>query len=396
MIPFDREQFTVQYVKLKSVSTALSGSMKIVNEEASQSSGYLVTDRIRIPFALARAFKKSNAVSNFMAARDAAVVWYGNQVVMLELRPSFSTTTTDGEDRWVSKCERNITNCVLPMMDDGRDWYTDGVYIYSLPEMQQALDSATNLTMDGKFKGINVSCIKFMHLMDINLIDTTHTRSIVAVISENNHVVLTPPIWKNIYDNRSSSMTSIEVDNELSAEKGRFDSIAELYDVNLEFALNAGRTVGAIFGNEHIQPIRLPELMISLGTVNLPKVPKSIRETFGVGLPFLHAFAWIAGLMAKCDSMENYMAMRGLMKHLMQKGMYKSAILKKVQDVHSLNVTIKMLTKDEAVENVLSRMSKEDMQNYWMSFQPGYAKSQKTSNSNIAIIEQRNTVGMLD
>ena len=396
MIPFIQDQLRVEYVKVKSVSSTLQGSMRILDEEATKDAGHEVIKRIVVPFAVARMFKQVNPVSRFLVARDAAVVWYGDQVVQIELRAQTEYKLNwDGTNRWTSKVEQNIRKHIMPRTAKGT-WYTDGVYIYKLPDdMDKALEQAEHLTKGGMFRGINVFALGFKHLMDHMLVQEVHTRSLVAIVSKDNSVILTPPIWKNIAQIRSSKISEEEqTEDDGTTARLRFDIVDDLFDVNLEFALNAGRVIGRIFGNKHIRPLRLPELMINLCTVNLPKVQKTVRETYGVGLPFLHAFGWLAGLISRCETMSDYISMRGLMKQLLTKGLFKSDLIKKVHEVKQHGIKPKFLNKNEALASVALSMTPEQIQDYWMRFET--TNDRKRTKKNGDTIIQENTIGTIE
>ncbi len=369
MIPFNPELIRFEYVRLKSVSTALGGSLRILDQELSDRADEQITVRYEVPFAVARQYQKRNKPSSYLIPVDACIVWYGDQIVNIEKRSvainhdrnGIDMTDLNGGNTWPADSEICFNKYVLLMVSKTDRWYTDGIYLYELPEnISNVIRDATRLTNDGIFRGVSVQALKLADLQHKELIRNPATRSIVACVQSNGQVILTPPIWKNVLDVRKGNLT---VDPK-APKCGRFDLIEENFSVNLEFALNAGKTIGSIFGYNHISPLNLDELMIHLRTVNLPKVPKFVRATFGISIPFLQAFAWVAGLTAKCETMSDFVKMRGLMKQLCTKGIFKTSLL---QCVHKTSNTAPPLAinKEEALEMVATTYKDRELELYW-------------------------------
>lgn len=365
MISFDSSLIRFEYVKLKSVSTALGGSARILDEKASEEQGKEVTVRYEVPFAVARQFQKTHKPASFLFARDACIVWFGDQVVMIESRPDVDRrvkdiTTPSGRE-WIATSELNFDRYIRKEAV-GDDWFTDGTFVYKLPDdIGYEISNAEYLTSDGMFRGLTVHSFKFADLEQSQLLSEPATRSIVACVRSTGEVVLTPPIWKNVLDIRKNDDTT----NKDDTPTPRFDLIDQNFHVNLEFALNAGRTVGDVFGYDHIGPLKLDELMIHLRTVNLPKVPKSTRQTFGISMPFVQAFAWVAGLTAKCETMSEFSKMRALMKQLCTKGIFRSQMLNNIYKDGVQNVAPPMIDPQAALERVQTTMSTDDLHTFW-------------------------------
>jgi len=332
MIQFNSELIRFEYVKLKSVSVAMGGSLRILDQELSTPDKQM-TARYQVPYAVARQYQQANTPSSYIVPVDACIAWYGDQIVNIEKRAAaiishdhmgIDMTDLEGQDRWMSEAEFNFNRDVAPIVSNSDQWYTDGTFIYELPsDMNIAIHGADRLSEDGMFRSVTVNSIKFSHMSSRRLASDVDQRTLVACVHSNGQVILTPPIWKDVTSMRGQNIST-------EGSQYRFDAIDAQFNVNLEFALNAGKTIGSVFGYNHIAPLKLDELMIHLCTVNLPKVNKSVRATFGIGIPFLQAFAWVAGLSSKCESMADYTAMRGLLKQLCTKGIFVDSLLKKV------------------------------------------------------------------
>ena len=87
MIPFQIEQMYVEHVYLKSVTTALGGSISIVDDERSTDAKE-VYKKVKAPMAVVRKFVADNKkVSRYLKPVLTAVTFYGDHVVALERHP---------------------------------------------------------------------------------------------------------------------------------------------------------------------------------------------------------------------------------------------------------------------------------------------------------------------
>lgn len=372
MIPFTKSLIRFEYIKLKSVSVALGGSLRVYNEEKSVAADKEITERYEVPFAVARQYQKLNKPASYLVPIDACIVWFGDQIVYVESRTRndvFDKTTLPSGREWISRSEMNYDRFLKNI--DGQ-WFTDGSYVYQLPtDFAHYIEHAEYLTSDGKFRGVSVQSYKFADLEFSQLMENASTRSCVACIDSNGGVILTPPIWKNILDIRKENGGDDNPEN----KRFRFDLINEKFAVNLEFGLNAGRTIGEVFGYDHIGPLQLDELMIRLCNVNLPNVPKSIRATFNIGMPFMQAFAWVVGLTGKCTTMSDFTKMRSLLKQLCTKGIFTS---RSITDVYRTEETAqmgapKMIDPKDALANITSKTDM-DLRAFWMQGKTDEAK----------------------
>lgn len=362
MIPYDNSLVRFEYVELKSVSQALGGSVRIIDQDASEQQDKEVTVRYEVPFSVARDFVKTHKPASFIVPKDACIVWFGDQIVAIETRPDTDHRHIDlpSGQSWMSLAQLNF-NRTLSKQAVGPNWFTDGTFVYELPSNLEAqIQSADYLTHDGLFRALSVEAYKYTNLSDTRLMDERLTRSCVACIHPNGDVILTPPIWKNVLDIRKQSG-----EKESDTVSYRFDMINTEFHVNLEFGLNAGRTIGSVFGYNQISPLMLDELMIHLRTVNLPKVPKSTRATFGIGLNFLEAFAWVAGKTAQCENMSDFSKMRGLMKQLCTKGIFRTQTLDRIYKKDVPQNAPQMIDPAQALRHVEDNVDDDTKYEFW-------------------------------
>lgn len=333
MVKFNPELLVVKYEMLSSISPALGGSMKLATYDDNDLE---IITRVVIPFAVARAWKEEYKTTQYMVPIPVAVVYYDGIVVTVEKGPNIPAYMLDDPEQYGSlfdkdklftaRVESNITHLKKTLNDT---WHTDGYMMYQLPvDIKSAFDSgeALPLTVNEQFKSYDVPTIKFSELNIAALVENPTNHTIVMIKNASGDVFTTPPIFKNIAEMRNSKLTT----DEGKDDAFRFDIIDKLFDVNMEFALNAGKKVGKIFGNKAVSPLRLPQLMIALTTVNLPNIRTSVRSTFPMGMTFLQAYAWVTGLMQNTTDLNHMIELRALMKLLCQKGIFKKNTMERV------------------------------------------------------------------
>lgn len=341
MIKFDFNTLHVDVVRLKTITTSLGGSMTIVDEALSTEDKEVVK-RVPVPMAIARDFiKRTHKVTKYLSPTIVAVVKYGNHIVAMERHPlsvlgELEEEGLFGKKQWTSVCETNMNNVVKPLIEDSSyEWFFDGRYAYSFQgsTVERAVGEADNLTSDGQFRKVAALTIDLQNLYTNNLVPGM--RSCMAFVTSSGDVAVSPPIWKNLSDIGSSKLDKGTTDDEdLDDEddsvevtvnnRYTFDTVNSAFAVNLNFALKAGAEIGRTFGYEYVEPLQLPRLMIELHTVNLPGIPRAVKQTYDIGMPFTHALAWLLGMSRKADTLETYLMMRSLMKYLTKKGIFKA------------------------------------------------------------------------
>lgn len=323
MIPFSLENLNVNRVKIKSVTTALGGSVVIIDEKKSVEAGKECYQRIALPFAIARSFIKRYTMKNYITPIRGAITMYGNHAVAIE---RISSSDMELRDNWKPKSEENIEK-IASLFDNLNDMYIDGSYIYKMTSRD--ISEATNKSTDGCFKKVKVNALKIADLVTQS--PNTHERQCIMFSSGDRYMV-SAPIWYTldvIGNARFNSEKKTERDVEDTGGsfdytgEDQFDFLEEMLHVNLGFVIKAGVDISRIFGYQSIEPLNLPNLMIQYNTVNLPKLASSIKQTRDSGVPFQHAVAWIMGLMSQVDNLKDYVALRGLLKHLTTKGVFR-------------------------------------------------------------------------
>jgi hypothetical protein len=346
MIPFDPSKITTEFVLLKSITQALGGSISVVDEEKTIGKKEILK-RLPVPLSVARAFiMKHKKLTRYLKPVVTAITRYDGRIISLERHPLGTMGELHYEGlsgelvTWESSSQVNFKKNILPMlMNNKRNWFFDGRYIFSFEDqnLDDVIAKSTSITTDNHFRKLIATSIDTQDLSNAEKLYPTE-RSCVAFVTSDGEYVISPPIWKEL----GSVGASRRNEDDAVAPTMSFDSIDETMSVNLNFALKAGNEIGALFGYEFIEPLHLPRLMTEMHTVNLPNIPKQIKATYDIGIKFTHSLAWMLGLLRKANTLETYVMLRSLIKYLTTKGIYRnnvfdaSLVFQPTQDVSNV------------------------------------------------------------
>lgn len=367
---FDKSLITIERVKIKSVSTALGGSLSILDEVASAEKGKEIFRRVPIPMATARMFQVKYKVSKFMRPHEGALMKYDGKVIGIE-KSLINSRTTDGlfgDREWLVTMEKNL-KIVLDdnITDNGKQWYFDGTYAYAFSgdqDVSEAISSGEFLIPTGEFRAITVSAIHMSYLAFSAPL--AEHRLCIAYTASNGEFAITSPIWKTL-GSKMGGTTRKGVDEDNTGLSSNFAEVDDKMAVSLNFALSAGVELSEAFGYESIQALQLPKLMVQLKTVNLPKLPKEIKATFNIGMTFTQTFAWLLGLAKQADTLAQEEAVRRLLKYLTSKGIYRKDSLKS-ERIYQVGATteVPLLTLDQAKAQAETSEMKQLINDRWM------------------------------
>ncbi len=335
MITFEHDKLSVKIVRLKSITQALGGSISVLDDERTVGIKE-VYKRIPVPLAVARAFIMKHAkMTKYLKPVYTALIEYDGHIIAMERHPmgmmgELTHTGFDGqEETWIPYSESNLYKFVYPLMtNSGREWFFDGRYAFSFEKqkLDDVVAEAIPMTEDGRFRKISTMAIDLQELANADKLQPQE-RSCVTFVTNTGEYSISPPIWKDIESMGASRSASVD-DGESTKLPMSFDRMDEIMSVNINFALKAGKEIGAMFGYEYVDPLQLPRLMIELHTVNLPNIPKQVKATYCIGMKFTHAFAWLLGISRRANTLETYIMMRSLMKYLSKRGIYRSGVFK--------------------------------------------------------------------
>ena len=371
MIPFDISKLSVEHVMLKGVTTGSGGRVSVVDKDNSTKDKE-VYKQIPSDWSIVRRFAKVNEASRFLNPVLSAIAYYDGKMIALEMNVLGSSAEDEMElggviTKWKSQIEKNVA--VLIEATKEGEWFVDGFSVYKLAEGQEEY-----LSSDGRFQSIPVESYKLI-TMDSRVFALPESRVALKYSTKGNIMTpsvsaISPPIWKSLTTIGSKEMKKSTDDTGVShktVSNHQFDRVDNLLAVNVDFALKAARELSEVFGFASIEPLNLDYLMVELGTVNLPTVDASIRKTMDIGIQFTHAMAWLIGLIHKSNSLESYIAVRGVMKYLTGHGIYRKKAFESssvYKSGYSIN-DIPQMSIDDAIDSYQDRLKDMDFSE-WM------------------------------
>lgn len=364
MIPFDINKLVVDHIWLKRVTTSSGGRVTVVDEDASDQDNE-VYKQIPSDWSIVRRFAKVNESSQFFNPVLCAVAYYDNKMIALE-KNFLGSVASDEMDmgdgsitKWKSQIEKNAE--LIENVTAHGEWFIDGFSIYKFNGSYEE-----PLSHDGRFASVPVDSYKLISMDNRTFAIIESKVCLKYTTVDGSQTAMSPPIWKLLSNVGHSELKKNGEDAGVQFVteelKYQFDKVDNFLALNVDFALKAARELSSVFGYEVIEPLNLDYLMTELGTVNLPTVDKSIRQTFDIGIQFTHCFAWLMGLIHRTDTLEGYMAVRGVLKYMTGIGIYRKkafepeSIYKNGQDASA----IPLMSIDEAADAYQDRLSKMD------------------------------------
>ncbi len=351
-VKFDPELLSVIPVEVKSLSIALGGSIRIVDDEDKTDVKGLLMD---IPYHLVRRFKGVAGATKFIVPNKAEVIMYGDQPVCFERFPYAAYKTeqlrqTMPEDlkNWKSWSQRILDRVILPYIQSTSNqfqWCIDGYFIYALPKNQSDwVKSSSALNAEGTFRALRVKGFKLVDFASGKLTKEEKPeyfmqgKDCLVYKAPDGSVFVTPPIWNHLGEIGSKKLAVDDKgndDDEVGSDVSRgervdntlFDTIDKDLMVNISFALESAAKLSKRFGFECVEPLQLPELMVAYTTVNLKSMPKGVKQTGPCGIQFTHTLAWLFGLYRDTADMTEMLEFRSILKYLTGKGIQHSQVV---------------------------------------------------------------------
>lgn len=378
LITFDPSKLRFEKVKIKTATTALGGSIRVLDEKAFEKTGKESFIRYDAPMAVVRDFLVRNHYPKFLHPAEASLTFYEDRILTIELAPRTQnnervTEGLFGEREWISQAEVNWQTARRPEMSDGL-WYFDGVYAYTFnnPNLRNVIEQSIPLSDNNMFRETQVFALNLTRLnagaytlakskkkkRAIEDQFELEERSAIAFVCGEDYVI-SPPIWRTLGSEKWTSTRNKAIDERedgIFDSSAAFDSIDQKFFVSLSFVLAAGADIAREFGYEAIAPLQLPKLMIQLKTVNLPNVAKEIKNTFDAGITFSQAMAWLLGLLYRASTNDQVFAVRRMMKYLSTRGIYLRSKLKATNITQNEHLTdngkIPLVSAKEALKRV--------------------------------------------
>ncbi len=356
MIEFDINKFRIENVHLKYVTKSRGGNMSILDTRNKTNKEKFV--RRSLPAHVADVFQRQHKMNRFIKPVLAAVCYYENTVVALQLHPlgnlgKEKVETLFGSKLWISNIEHNIKNKLADKTKVGK-WFIDGSVIYRYTN-----ENNVNLTKDGNFQALEVDTYRLTELSQAKI--GKSIRTCISYTTGNGKTSISPPIWRTLGTIGNKKVDHLAEDEAmtLSVSEHQFDKVDKLLAVNLNFALHAATVITDHFGYESIEPLRLDDLMVALKTVNLPRLNRSIKGTYDIGMKFTHAVAWVLGFIEKDMPLESYAATRSMLRYLTSRGIiHRTALSKKNVFLKGKNMeTVPLLKRNDLEERQTQRQN---------------------------------------
>ncbi len=332
MIQFDITKFEIKNVYVKYITKSRGGNMSILDTSNKGKKEKFKT--VPLPAHVAAGFQRQHKMNRFIKPILCAACYYGKTIVALQLHPlgnlgKESHETLFGKQKWVSNIEHNINTKISSITAEGK-WFIDGSVIYRFTN-----EETTDLTKDRKFQSLPVEAYRLTDFSKVKV--DKSVRACISYTTEDGDITISPPVWKSMGSIGNRKVDHLEDEDDglgIGMYEHQFDKVDSLLAVNLNFALNAATVITDHFGYESIEPLRLDNLMIALKTVNLPKIDRSIKNTYDIGLKFTHAIAWVIGLSDKDMPLESYAATRSILRYLTSRGIVHRSALNKDSVFH--------------------------------------------------------------
>ena len=312
---YDPAKLVIRRVRIKSVTTALGGAIRILDESPSAKPNTYT--RFSLHSSAARAFLKDHS-SEYAVAVSGAVLMYNDDVVAVELPPKELSRSGDADAlaNWQPNMESNVDALNKEIAQEGI-WYFDGTYVYrfrSSDDLNTVWENAPLLANNGEFRGAE--------MLSYAVSNMSASRPYIGIRfglmyspDEGKMIAVSPPVWAQIGSLQSRS------DDE-SGSLNNFDQARDKLGVNLNFTLSAGATVAELFGYKAVEPLKLPRLMIRYKTINLGSLPKEVKAVSECYMGYAETCAWLMGFLYRSKTFEQMWGIRRLLSYLTKRGTF--------------------------------------------------------------------------
>lgn len=310
MISFIKSKFQIAKLNMIAFSSALGGSCRYMVD------GQEV--RATLPFPVARKLTKRFG-SRFMYPREFLVVMYNGEIISMDthtLRSDDDPTIDRGDTTFIAEIRKAVDEI------NTANWAFDGRFIFKLEPV--AKEDQVLLTADGMMRACPATCIDLQGIPgerkssksesdsddDESDGEVIGTRDCILAYGPNGKVFTSPPVWLK--------MSQIRKSVEALDNPGTFyqlDEISDRYKLSLDFILNTAKVIGYNFGYNAVLPLRIPQLMVSVNTINLAKIDPKSRKRIDSGISVTHAMLYLLGYIEKTTDLQVYMQIKQLLKH---------------------------------------------------------------------------------
>lgn len=329
MIAFNKSKFEIKNIHLIAVSSALGGSFTELKD------GQEI--RHQLPFSVARKLTMRFGKRMIHPIPVIAIMYDGKYIAVdgYEIRYEDDQEITD------TPFITDIRSAIDELSDDS--WSFDGRFVFKLHNVP--LDQQPFLSEDGMFRVCEATCIDLQGIRgkddsdDEQSVDVVSDRQCISVVSSSGKVFTAPPIWTDLTRNSTS-------------EDGKvtffLDEQEKRQILSIDWTINVAKVIGYHFGYNSIEPLHIPDLLISLGTLNLAGINKNHRQTIDCGISLKNALAYLIGYLSVAPTLEVYQQIRQCIKHTYSRWLHSLSDKKHHADLVNVFAQVEMLDSNIA------------------------------------------------
>lgn len=313
LFPYNPDNFTIKRVLIKSVTSAVGGGIRIVDDRPDAKRNGTI--RYDLHSSAARAFLKDHP-GEYAIPVNGAILMYGESAIAVEMAPINYIRGESDIAEWEPQLVRHLAQLNKEIESSGVTWYFDGTYVFRFryaDSESAAWETAMLLNRAGDFRACEMLRYTLSTLSN-NVSYINIGFGLMYSPDEGDTISVSPPIW--------ASVGALNSGGDDEGGLTTFEGVNQKIGVNLNFALNAGVTISKLFGVKHIEPLALPRLMLQYKSINLGALPKEVKAVNPCFMGFAETCAWLMGFMHKANEFEQMWELRRLLAYLMKRGNY--------------------------------------------------------------------------
>lgn len=311
-------------------------------------------------------FIRSNPVREFGRAKRAALLWYDNTLIGVEVERG---RKPDQDGPWVSVTEQLVNKLPKSLPKDDRPVYCDGQYIFWHTDKHK--EKEVKLGVSDHFSLMNCSCINLQQLGyskvkeyqslsdrqeqaanavqgDVpdgqglttadgapDMIDGVDNARITVAVKTRSTLHFKPmshsedPALKNLEvispvleaSNYSETTGKRAVDDEAALYK--LGSDTDPLHGSIEFVMRAASVIAKYYGNEAVEFLDIPGIVTGTGHVNFHRIEENIRRRTPIKHRAEDCLAWMLGFVHKEKEISRQRGMTGMFRYVLRKGLVR-------------------------------------------------------------------------
>lgn len=372
MIRFDVEKLRTDYVFLTKVTDQFAYVLCDREGEVYAPEGSIPGTqfgrnirKVRLhPMIAARFFKENHGVRDFSVRPVlAGLTYYGEKMLAIEI--CTSPILRDGgetAERFVKqwKAMADLSKDDLRQLTSDKECWINGREILWLAPAEEMCEGGVRLDEEGAFRVRMVGSIDLVRITrrpaDFEVLESKaflggvnidapgiipHHGLVLAYYpgiqdSEGREIAVYSPSLRREQakdgSKRSSRMRHLQEQNDAT---GNVDELRRVYELmsntnpfypNLDFVLFSARVIGKLYGNEAVDFLDLPAIIVQIGETNFHRIHAKARSM--IPLHHLHirdALAWVFGYLYREDDLYRTMELTRMVRYIMSRGIVRKS-----------------------------------------------------------------------